>query len=124
MEERKLWHSHVHEVKSGALTAPGIPDIAEHELMEKFVGTYGKTIHTWQTDRGDTLPIGIPQIMMAFTKDGQVNPDHVRARDLRMRSDTEAIRRKRADIPTPEILPGADAWQKGETIQLRAAKVE
>src|SRR5690606_10802917 len=44
-EEKKLWHSHHHEVKSGSLIAPGIPYAAEHELMEKLVSTYGKTIH-------------------------------------------------------------------------------
>ena len=49
-EEKKLWHSHHHEVKSGTLIAPGIPDVAEHELMEKLVSTYGKIIHTWHTD--------------------------------------------------------------------------
>ena len=35
-EEKKLWHSHHYEVKSGSLIAPGIPDVAEHELMEKL----------------------------------------------------------------------------------------
>src|SRR5688500_7357773 len=38
-EEKKLWHSHHHEVKSGTLIAPGIPAMAEHELMEKLVTT-------------------------------------------------------------------------------------
>src|SRR3954469_23320531 len=37
-DEKKLWHSHVHEVKSGLLIAPGIPKKAEHEFMEKMVG--------------------------------------------------------------------------------------
>ena len=27
--EKRLWHSHVHEVKSGQLIAPGIPEAAE-----------------------------------------------------------------------------------------------
>ena len=35
--EKQLWHSHVHEVKSGQLIAPGIPQPAEHALMEKLV---------------------------------------------------------------------------------------
>jgi hypothetical protein len=58
--ERHLWHSHVHEVRSGQLIAPGIPEVAEHELMEKIAGTYGKTWHTWHTDRRDALPFGLP----------------------------------------------------------------
>ena len=41
--EKALWHSHVHEVKSGQLIAPGIPAVAEKALMQKLVGTYGKT---------------------------------------------------------------------------------
>lgn len=49
-DEKALWHSHKYEVKSGTLVAPGIPDVAEHELMEKLVSTYGKTWHTWHTD--------------------------------------------------------------------------
>jgi len=70
-EEKKLWHSHHHEVKSGTLIAPGIPERVERELMEKLVSTYGKTIHTWHTDQQRTLPVGSPMIMMGFTKDGQ-----------------------------------------------------
>lgn len=41
-EEKKLWHSHQYEVSSGTLIAPGIPAVAEHELMEKLVNTMGK----------------------------------------------------------------------------------
>src|SRR5260370_17221536 len=69
-EEKKLWHSHNYEVKSGVLTAPGMPDADEKGLMKVLIGTYGKTWHTWQIDRGDKLPMGIPQLMMAFTKNG------------------------------------------------------
>ena len=45
-EEKKLWHSHVHEVKSGELIAPGVPDIAEKEVMKDIIQTYGKTFHS------------------------------------------------------------------------------
>lgn len=82
-EEKKLWHSHHYEVKSGTLIAPGIPDAVEHELMEKLVSTYGKTIHTWHTDQQRQLPIGSPMIMMGFTKDGQIDPQMVVDRDKR-----------------------------------------
>ena len=44
-DEKKLWHSHVYEVKSGALVAPGVPQVAEHAFMEKMIGTNGKTWH-------------------------------------------------------------------------------
>lgn len=32
-EEKKLWHSHVYEVKSGVLITPRLPNVAENELM-------------------------------------------------------------------------------------------
>lgn len=66
--EQALWHSHVHEIKSGQLIAPGIPGPAEHALMQKLVNTYGKT---WHTDQDKKLPLGMPQLMMGFTADGQ-----------------------------------------------------
>ncbi len=116
--EKSLWHSHVHEVKSGQLIAPGIPDLAEHELMEKLVGTYGKTFHTWHTDMQQELPVGVPQIMMGFTADNQTDAAMVATRDARFGVSSERNRADRADIATPAILPGADAWQRGTTVQI------
>jgi hypothetical protein len=116
--EKALWHSHVYEVKSGQLIAPGIPDVAEKELMKKLVTTYGKTWHTWHTDQHKELPMGVPQLMMGFIADGQVDPALVAARDRRFGVSSEANRRKRADIPAPEVAPGADAWSRGRVVQL------
>lgn len=116
--EKTMWHSHVHEVKSGQLIAPGIPEVAEHELMEKLVGTYGKTFHTWHTDMQKELPIGVPQIMMGFTADGQIDPALVRARDQRFDISSAERKADRADIETPETLSGADAWQRGSAVQI------
>jgi hypothetical protein len=117
-EEMKLWHSHVHEVKSGQLIAPGIPQQAEHEFMEKMVGTYGKTWHTWHTDRKLALPLGHPMLMMGFTADGQVNAQMVAERDQRFGVDSEEKRKDRAGIAAPAIAAGADAWQTGDVVQL------
>jgi hypothetical protein len=116
--EKRLWHSHVHEVTSGQLVAPGIPRIAEHELMEKLVGTYGKTWHTWHTDRQDALPLGVPQLMMGFTADGQANVAMVAERNRRFGIDADEVRRNRADIAPPPIAAGADSWQHGNAVQL------
>jgi hypothetical protein len=116
--EKPLWHSHVHEVKSGQLIAPGIPLLAEHELMEKLVGTYGKTIHTWHTDHHETLPLGAPQIMMGFTADGQIDQAMVAARDARFGIRSEERKANRADITAPPVAPGANAWQSGNVVQL------
>jgi hypothetical protein len=116
--EKSLWHSHVHEVKSGQLIAPGIPEAAEHALMEKLVGTYGKTWHTWHTDSGERLPLGVPQLMMGFTADGQSDPAMTQSRDRRFGIDSRAKRMQRADIEAPAIDPAADAWQRGAPIQI------
>lgn len=112
-EEKKLWHSHHYEVKSGTLIAPGIPDAVEHELMEKLVSTYGKTIHTWHTDQQRELPVGSPMIMMGFTKDGQLNKDLLTARDERLEISTVEKKKKRKDIPIPTVHPLANSWEKG-----------
>jgi hypothetical protein len=120
-EEKKLWHSHHHEVKSGTLIAPGLPLVAEHELMEKLVSTYGKTFHTWHTDRDLKLPLGHPLVMMGFTKDGQLADSLIRRRDERFRISTAEKRRNRADIPLPKVQPGANAWERGEIRQLKVS---
>lgn len=119
-QEKHLWHSHVHEVRSGQLIAPGIPDLAEHELMEKIAGTYGKTWHTWHTDQELALPEGIPMLMMGFTADGQVDERRVADRDARFGISSAQVRSKRDDIPYPTVDPDADAWQKGIVLQLEA----
>jgi hypothetical protein len=119
--EKRLWHSHVHEVRSGQLIAPGIPEIAEHEFMEKIAGTYGKTWHTWHTDENLALPLGTPMLMMGFTADGQVSEQMVAERDQRFHVSSAEKRGKRADIAYPPTDPGADAWQKGDVAQLQLA---
>lgn len=118
-EEKQLWHSHVYEVKSGTLIAPGLPQLAEHELMEKIVSTYGKTWHTWHTDQDKELPLGFPHLMMAFTKDAQIDEEMVAARDKRFGVSTAEKRENRADIKAPPIAPEADAWEKGKVVQLQ-----
>ncbi len=117
-DEQALWHSHVHEVKSGQLVAPGIPQKAEHALMEKIIGTYGKTWHTWHTDTKQALPVGHPLLMMGFTADGQAQAGLVESRDQRLKIQSEDKRQDRANIVAPPIAPGADAWQQGHILQL------
>ena len=124
MEERQLWHSHDYEVKSGQLIAPGIPEVAELELMETLVSTYGKTWHTWQSHHNDSLPLGAPQLMMGFTADGQLEPSMLRDRDERFDDSSEDNRADRAEIPTPEVVSGANAWQEGIVKQLSIVEQE
>lgn len=122
-EEKRLWHSHHYEVKSGILTAPGVPELAEHAYFTDLVTTYGKTFHTWQYDRDD-FPYGIPQLMMGLTADGQVDEELLRQRDGRLGVSTAHRRAGRADIPTPEVAPGANPWESGRTVQTRLEEID
>lgn len=95
-EERKLWHSHVFEVKSGMLIMPQpsvlVPQAAwekaETAEMEDVVELYGKVsglvldgsscsgtvltqiqvYHLWQVDKGHKIPLGEPKLMTSFSK--------------------------------------------------------
>lgn len=118
-DEKKLWHSHHYETTSGELVMPGIPEAVETRAIRNLADTYGKTWHTWQVDRGDALPLGIPQLMMGFTADGQLRREMVEERDRRLGTSKEESRRARADIPVPTPAAGANSWQGGETPQLR-----
>lgn len=114
-DERKLWHSHVFEVKSGMLIMPGpnglptgVWEEAETKEMEQVIGLYGKTYHFWQVDRGDKLPLGQPVLMMSFTKpDQQPGLDElISERDSRFGVDHKQKAEKREYIEEPEIHPG------------------
>ncbi|CAI8838175.1 OBAP family protein [Kosakonia quasisacchari] len=118
-EEKKLWHSHRYEVKSGSLIAPGLPAVAEKALMGNIVNTYGKTWHTWHTERDQTLPLGVPALMMGFTQDGQLNPALLADRDRRFGVNTSAIKQQRTDLLAHPVAQGADAWEQGQVIQIR-----
>ncbi|KAJ5312702.1 hypothetical protein N7508_003532 [Penicillium antarcticum] len=78
-DERKLWHTHEFEVKSGMLIMPapaGVPtsvwEAAETAEMQDIAPIYGKTYHFWQVDRGDIVPMGPPQLMGSFTSEESV----------------------------------------------------
>lgn len=122
--EKPYWHSHRYEVKSGSLVAPGLPEAAENPLMSKIVNTYGKTWHTWHTDRDKTLPLGAPALMMGFTADGQLNPQLLADRDHRFDIDSNQIRQSRQTIQAHPVAEGADAWQKGTAIQLKPVEIK
>jgi hypothetical protein len=115
-DEKRLWHSHHYEAKSGELVAPGIPDVAEHAYFSDLLTTYGKTFHTWQYDRDD-FPYGIPQLMMGFTADGQANEALIHDRDRKLRLSTARKRQNRAVIPPRRSRPGANFWEGGRTVQ-------
>ena len=120
-EEKRLWHSHDYEVRSGQLRLPGVPEPVERTALHDVVSTYGKTWHTWQVDRGDTLPLGIPQLMMGFTADGQIDDSLLKARDNRLGVSSNDRRSSRSQIAQPAVDPLANAWRSGSTPQLQVS---
>lgn len=112
-DERKLWHSHAYEVKSGMLIMPNraVPDAAweaaENREMAQVVHLYGKVYHLWQTDKGHALPLGPPQLMTSYTADGQFDFEkHVGDRDRRFGTDYKRKQQAREGIQVPNIHPG------------------
>lgn len=101
-EEKQYWHPHNGEILSGQLTAPGIPSVAEKELMKQKMNSYGKTWHMWKTGvfgmEADDLPLGPPSLAWSFNREGEANPEMVRQRDERMGVDTAENRESRADL--------------------------
>lgn len=124
-DEKPLWHSHRHETTSGELVMPGIPISVEHTAIATLVNTYGKTWHTWQIDKDAALPLGIPQLMMGFTEDGQLDAARIARRDDELGVSTSKERANRKDLAASAgpVLPGSDGWQSGQAPQLILSKV-
>lgn len=121
VEERKLWHSHVFEVKSGMLIMPqpsplmpqAVWEKAENKEMEQVITLYGKVYHLWQVDRGDKLPLGPPQLMTSFTDWSQLDTKAMDERDKRFGSDWRRKKEVREYIEEPKVHEDADqTWKK------------
>ncbi|OIV98472.1 hypothetical protein TanjilG_16799 [Lupinus angustifolius] len=125
-EEKPLWHSHEYEVKSGFYFLPGIPGPIEYSDLEKVCKTYGKVFHFWQVDKGHTLPLGLPQLMMALTKDGQINHDLAQSCAKRMGVDFEKERKDREYMtgPVHGVHPLANGGGKGLKTVLREVELK
>jgi hypothetical protein len=114
-EEKKLWHPHNHEILSGQLIAPGLPDTAEKAFLRKMVNSYGKTWHLWSTGhkdhpQGDPLPVGPPHLAWSFNHDGEALPGLVEERDQRMKVSSADKKKQRADLaPLAHPQEGVDA---------------
>ena len=113
-KEKKYWHPHNFEILSGQLIAPGIPEMAENELMKGKMNSYGKTWHVWNSapygKTGDKLPLGEPMLEWSFNRDGEEMPGLVEQRDQRLSVKTQEKRQERAGF-TPLAKPqmGVDA---------------
>jgi hypothetical protein len=120
-DEKKLWHSHEFEVKSGMLILPrpegADPEEwarAETEAMKEVIGLYGKTWHFWQVDRGDALPLGYPVLMGSLTHESQIDLDaSLEKRNAKFGVDHKYKALLRKDVVCPGIHPSADSWWNG-----------
>ncbi|GAB2237393.1 hypothetical protein Droror1_Dr00015295 [Drosera rotundifolia] len=124
-EEKPLWHSHVYEVKSGVLYMPGVPGPVQRQDLDKLAKTYGKTIHFWQVDRGDNLPLGLPQIMMALTRKGQLYDELAidYQRRLNINLEKESENRQYIEGPANGIHPLANGNGVGLQTVLREVDI-
>lgn len=134
-EEKEYWHPHNYEILSGQLVAPGLPDVAEMELMDSKMNSYGKTWHVWSTDKGDELPFGDPMLAWSFNRDGEAQPGLVEKRDEAMDIETKEKREERKELiskanpqegvdaikdkfPGPtESIPGVESKNSGDSVQ-------
>ena len=99
-EEQRLWHPHNYEILSGQLVAPGLPDVAEHAILEKKMNSYGKTWRTWNTSAAEqkTLPLGPAMLAWSFNADGELSKAAASERDKRMNIELAQKRAARKDL--------------------------
>lgn len=101
-DEQTYWHPHNYEILSGTLVAPGLPQMAEKALMRRKMNSYGKTWHMWNagvtTGKGDTLPLGEPQLAWSFNRDGEADPALLKGREQRLDINMRELRRAREDL--------------------------
>jgi hypothetical protein len=109
VDEKKLWHPHGYEILAGQLVAPAMHEPAEKQLMKKWINSYGKTWHLWNTGYfgrppGDSVPLGPPVLAWSFNADGEAQAQMVVDRDQRFGISTDERRKDRADL-RPLALP-------------------
>lgn len=114
-DEKKLWHSHFHEIKEGLWVNPGVPRTMALPELKKLAKTYGKFWLTWQFDRGDRLPLGPPALMMSpqAPEIARIPDNMVQARDKYYGFSTAEEAEARTTVTGPEegIHPLSDNWK-------------
>jgi hypothetical protein len=118
-EEQALWHSHGFEVKSGLLVSPGLPELAEHAVMERLVSTYGKAYLTWAVHKHDPLPLGVPSLLMAFKNENQIDKELLDTQRKRLGVDMMTKKQARMDIKETKPIGMADSWSSGRIISIQ-----
>jgi len=117
-EEKMMWHSHVAEVKEGILSSPGLSEDKENKIMNELIDTYGKTIHFWQVDRGDELPIGLPQIMTIVDSASEIQPKLAQELERINKAPVSRKQELRKDIKMPTPNTEADVYKQGIMLEL------
>ncbi|CAA6665689.1 unnamed protein product [Spirodela intermedia] len=109
-EEKKLWHSHAYEIKSGMWVCPRVPEALSKPELKGLSKSYGKFWCTWQVDRGDRLPLGARRS----------------CRDDRYRVSSDELKQSRTEMEEPEwINPRSDYWkQHGKALALDVVEVD
>ena len=102
-EERQFWHPHNYEILSGQLVGPGLPQVAEQELMKSKMNSYGKTWHVWNTGHfaendSDELPLGEPKLAWSFNRDGEARPGLVERMEERVGVAVQETRQARQEL--------------------------
>ncbi len=101
-DEKQYWHPHNGEILSGQLVAPGIPAVAEKQLMKDKMNSYGKTWHFWQSGAfnmtADKIPLGKPKLAWSFNRDGEAIQGLIQQRDKRLGVSTDKSRDERSDL--------------------------
>jgi uncharacterized protein DUF1264 len=84
--------------------------------MKDLILVYGKTYHFWQVDRGDSVPMGPPELMGAFNSDASVKKAHssglkglLAERDARFNINHGEKAEQREDIAVPTLHPGKES---------------
>jgi hypothetical protein len=95
-----------------------MPAGIDSAIMEALVGTYGKTAHAWRFDAQNlTVPVGVPELVMGYTVDGQIRESFVDQRDALFEVNTMGVRDSRVNISMPSVIEGADSWNYGYQLQ-------
>ncbi|KMT03867.1 hypothetical protein BVRB_8g188380 [Beta vulgaris subsp. vulgaris] len=127
-DEQKLWHSHIYAIKTGLWINPKVPGMIQNPELQTLAKTYGKFWCTWQVDRGDKLPLGVPSLMMSPQSESTVSTELVKKRDERYQITTQNLISSRADItPSENLISYADHWKqsgKGFAIDVHEAKMK
>ncbi|XP_048627599.1 oil body-associated protein 2B-like [Brassica napus] len=86
------------------LVTPRIQELVAKPELKNLANSYGKFWCTWQIDRGDRLPLGVPSLMVSpqDVNLGRIKPELVKKRDEEHGISTESLKPSREGICGPE----------------------